>query len=136
MTLSVSAIGAVVGAAIALALDVLLLAVVDAVLDVRPHVALQPSSTTDLVAVGPVQLAWAVVPSAIGAGVVYAVLSRLTARPARAFVVVAAIVFLLFLGGPVSLAIPPFEKAALVALHLASAISIVAAILALARTSR
>jgi hypothetical protein len=130
------ALGAVGGATIALAVDALLLAAFDAVLGVHPHVPLQPGSTTDLVPLGPLELAWAVVPSAIGAGVVYAVLSRLTARPARAFVVVAAIVFVVFLGGPASLPIPASEQAAVVVLHLASAISIVAAILALARPSR
>ncbi|OGO56043.1 MAG: hypothetical protein A2Z32_02245 [Chloroflexi bacterium RBG_16_69_14] len=135
-TLGRIALGAAVGAAIALGVDALLVAAFDAILRVDPHVPLQPGSTIDLVAVDPVQLAWAVVPSAIGAGVVYGVLSRLTARPGRAFVVVAAIVFLLFLGGPASLPIPASEKAALVVLHLATAISIVAAILALARPSR
>jgi hypothetical protein len=130
------ALGAVVGAAIALAVDALLLGALDGVLGLHPQVPLQPGSMTDLVAVEPAQLAWAAVPSAIGAGVVYGVLSRLTARPARAFIVVAAIVFVVFLGGPASLSIPASEKAALVTLHLASAISIVAAILALARPSR
>lgn len=129
------ALGATAGAAIALAIDVLLLAVFDAVLGVQPRVPLQPGSTSDLVAVGPAGLAWAVVPSAIGAGVVYAVLSRLIARPVRAFVVVAAIVFVVFLGGPATLPISSSEQLALVILHLASAISIVGAILVLARPS-
>jgi hypothetical protein len=130
------ALGATIGALVAFAADLVLLAVFESGLGVSLQVPGQPGSSTDLVPLGPREVAFAVIPSAVGAGVVYAVLSRRVARPARAFVVVAAIVFLLFLGGPASLPIPASEKAAIVALHLASATSIVTAILALARPSR
>ena len=69
---------------------------------------------------------------AAGAGIVYAIVARRFARPARPFLAVATVVLLLSLGCIASLPISPAEQAALVAVHMVSAGAIAGAITLLA----
>ena len=91
------ALGVTVGALVAFLADVALLALVDAGLGVIPRVPLQPGSTANLAPVDPLLVAIAVLPAAIGAGAVYALLSRRFASPARPFVAISAAVFVILL---------------------------------------
>lgn len=124
------ALGVAIGALVAVVADLVLLAVVEGVFAVVPEVPLQPGSA--LVALGALEVTYGVVPAAIGAGIVYAIVSRRFARPARSFLIVATVVLFLSLGGVASLPISPAEQVTLVAIHVVSAALIVGAVLLLA----
>ena len=91
-----------------------------------------PDNTTLLpLSIG--QLLGASIVPALAAAVLLAILGRFVKRPFPLFQIIAAIVFLLSFGGPLSLPIGGAEKAVLAVMHLVTAVAIVAIFSALAR---
>lgn len=70
---------------------------------------------------------------AIGAAVLLAVLGRFVSRPFRIFHIVAAVILLLSLGGPLNLPIGGAEKVVMAVMHVVTAAAIVGILSVLGR---